>query len=120
MLYDIKSLDAVRHQKYTGVSNKLILANLRKVATKVKTWLRVPVITGVNTSKLEMESLADFATTFPIEQVSLLPLHHWAQSKYDRLDRSYLFKEVTVPEEALILQYKQIMESRGLKVIVSG
>jgi pyruvate formate lyase activating enzyme len=120
VLYDIKSLDPVKCRKFTGVSNKLILANLKKVVNKVTTWIRIPVITGVNDSESDMESLADLAAIMPVEKVSLLPLHHWGQSKYTRLGRRYPYEGVQVPNEENINRYKEIIESRGLKVEISG
>jgi pyruvate formate lyase activating enzyme len=122
VLYDIKSLDPVKSKKYTGVDNKLIIANFKKVAAKVKTWLRIPVITGVNDSEPEMEGVANFASALqaPVEKLSLLPLHHWGESKYARLGRKYPFKGVQSPSEENIKKYKEILESRGLQVEIGG
>lgn len=36
VLFDIKSLDDRKHRKWTGVSNRLILENIRKIAARVQ------------------------------------------------------------------------------------
>ncbi len=120
VLYDIKSLNPEKHMKYTGVSNKLILENLKKVAAKVKTWPRIPIIPGLNDLESEMESISKFVAAIPVEKVSLLSLHHWGQSKYVRLGRQYPFDGMQVLSEENIERYKGIFETRGLKVEIDG
>ena len=61
-LYDLKLMDEARHRQFTGVSNTLILENL-KVLSGVhrQIWIRVPVIPGVNDSAADLEAAARFA-----------------------------------------------------------
>ncbi|MBN1368509.1 MAG: glycyl-radical enzyme activating protein [Dehalococcoidales bacterium] len=116
VLIDVKSLDPSIHYKHTGVSNELILDNINKITGRVKTWLRVPVIPGVNTSESQIKDLADFAIKLSSEKLCLLPLHHWGKSKYTRLGRKYLFDGVQTFEKEYLLKCKGRIESYGLKV----
>ena len=48
-LYDIKFIDAESHRRFTGVPNRVILENLRKLAALgSEIHVRVPCIAGVN------------------------------------------------------------------------
>ena len=82
-LYDVKSMDPQIHRQYTGVSNERILDNLsRLLRMKKRTWIRVPVIPGVNDTLEEMQKLRAFLLEngYP-EQVELLPYHRLGEGK---------------------------------------
>lgn len=88
-LYDIKAMNDEIHKEYTGVSNSLILENLAKLlALKSAVWVRVPVISGVNDTKMEMEKIKSYFETngYP-EKVELLPYHAMGEHKYAALNR---------------------------------
>jgi pyruvate formate lyase activating enzyme len=118
VLYDIKNIDSGKHKEATGVSNELILANIKKVAEKVKTWLRVPVIPGYNDSESDIRKLAEFSTELPIEKISLLPYHSWGEQKYNRLGKDYPFSGTPPPASDHLEELKKIIESYGLKVTI--
>ena len=60
-LYDLKLFDDELHQKYTGVSNKLILENLLKLdANKNKIIIRIPIIPTLTDTEGNLEQLAIF------------------------------------------------------------
>lgn len=60
-LYDIKCFDAKKHRKYVGVSNELILENLKKLLERgANVWIRIPVVPGVNDSVEEMQGIRGF------------------------------------------------------------
>ena len=84
LLYDIKIFDPAKHRKYTGVSNELILENLKKLfAAKAKIWIRIPVIAGVNDTKEEMLQIKAFLDQYGNpERVELLPYHAMGENKY--------------------------------------
>ena len=59
-LYDIKLTDSKKHKRYTGVSNELILDNLKRLfADNAKIWIRIPVISGVNDILEEMKTIKE-------------------------------------------------------------
>lgn len=82
-LYDVKCADAKLHKKWTGVDNRLILDNLSKLSQKgAKLWIRIPVISGVNDSELEMKEIGKILRTIKAERIELLPYHAMGLSKY--------------------------------------
>jgi pyruvate formate lyase activating enzyme len=117
-LYDLKLMDSARHTQCTGVSNERILENLRRLAAAgCAIWLRVPVIPGLNDDRENLDALGTFAASLPgIQQVTLLPYHRAAASKYERLGSAYSLAEVTPPDEAAMTEVAQALAAFGLPV----
>ena len=89
-LYDIKAMNDETHQKYTGVSNGLILANLeRLLQIKKAIWVRIPIISGVNDTAEEMEKIKAFFEEkgYPA-RIEFLPYHAMGEHKYAALGRT--------------------------------
>lgn len=81
-LYDIKCISEDLHRSFTGVSNKLILENIRKISEENKRiWVRVPVVPGFNANETEMCKISEFLETINTEKVELLPYHATGASK---------------------------------------
>lgn len=89
----------VRYKEATGVPNELILANAKRVVSKVTTWLRIPVIFGYNDSEFDIRKLAEFSTELPIEKISLLHYHSREEQKYCCLGRNYLLSGTSSPTD---------------------
>ncbi len=89
-LYDIKCMDREIHKRYTGVSNELILENLRKlIARNVNITLRIPIILGVNDRMEEMLAVKNFLFESRKKiKVELLPYHSMGEYKYSALGRA--------------------------------
>ena len=91
-LYDLKHIDPIRHKEYTGVSNELILSNLRWIASNSKEYhVRIPLIKGVNTDETNIVATADFLLSLERKPavIGLLPYHNIAAAKYERMGKRY-------------------------------
>ena len=65
-LYDLKLLDDKQHFMYTGVSNKLILDNMQKLARSGKRIIvRLPVIPGISDTDEFFSALRTFLGKMP-------------------------------------------------------
>jgi len=92
VLYDLKISDGERHRAGTGVDNRSILENARRIAATGKPmWIRTPVIPGYTADEDNIAALGDFiARELPtVERWDLLAYTNLGQPKYHRLDRSY-------------------------------
>lgn len=116
VLYDIKQLDPVAHKWGTGVTNELILDNLRKTVEKARVWLRIPIIPNYNDSRPYINRLGEFSASLRVEKVSLLPYHAWGEQKYERLGRVCSFAGVNPSSEESLQSLKEVIESYDLKV----
>ena len=118
-LYDLKAFTEKLHREGTGVSNKRILENLKKLsdvslAGRTKIIVRVPVVGGYNDREEEIRKMAEFLAPLCIEKTELLTYHGMAKNKYEALGMP--FTEFKVPDEKVMKRYREIFESeRGKK-----
>ena len=90
-LYDVKAVSESLHIEGTGVSNKRILDNLKRISDdgRSEIIIRVPVIPNFNASMEEMQKIADFLCDINCKQVELLSYNPMAKYKYDALDMKF-------------------------------
>ena len=99
-LYDIKFMDSVKHKKYCGMPNELILDNLKHLAeAKTKLLIRIPVIPGINDDMAEMTGIFEYIRDFRnIETIHLLPYHNIHSGKYKKIGKHYELDEISGEE----------------------
>lgn len=124
ILYDFKCMDPEKHRVFTGVSNELILENVRRITSEFSTpiWARIPIIPGYNDDIENIRATASFLTKVlkdRVERVNLLPYHRLGEVKYERLERENT-STISEPPEEQILEIKAIFESFGLQAYVGG
>ncbi len=90
-LFDIKHMDPEKHRYYTGMDNRLILENIRKLSERgANITVRVPVVPGVNDTAEEIGAIAQFAAGLAgVHRIDLLPFHKLAISKHEALGTAY-------------------------------
>jgi len=84
VLFDLKGMEPERHRKHTGMDNRLIHENLRKISeTGTAVEIRMPIVPGYNDFPEDIEQtgclLAGIRT---LVRVRLLPYHAMAGNKY--------------------------------------
>lgn len=100
-LFDLKPMDEEEHRSYTGASNSLVHANLRKlVEWERPVIVRVPLIPGITDTERNVQMLVGFLAELRagIKKVELLPYHEVAQ-KYARLGKIYRMPPLPRPAE---------------------
>lgn len=109
-LYDIKAFSDDLHIEGTGVSNKRILENLKKLSAVFKgdIMIRIPVIPGYNDSADEMKKISDFVKTLNVKETELMPYHKMGEHKYEALEMA--MTEYQVPSETTIDELKKLFE----------
>ena len=118
VLFDLKHVDPEIHRQRTGVGNELILHNLQKTAYKAKTWVRVPVIPCFNDSESAIQQIAIFCSTLPVEKLSLLPYHGWAETKYEALGREFLMKAIQSHSDERMKELCEVIMAAGLECTI--
>lgn len=120
-LYDIKHMDEEQHRKYTGVSNKLILENVKKLAANNnKIWIRIPVIPGINDDDDNIAKTGAFVASLNLRDVYLLPYHNMAIDKYTRLGKAYQLPDVQPLADIQVNEISQKLKAFGLNVNIGG
>jgi pyruvate formate lyase activating enzyme len=90
-LYDLKHMNDQLHSDYTGVSNTLILDNLKFIATAGKRiWIRLPIIENVNDQPENIQAISSFLQSLPgpVENINMLPYHTIGRSKYNKFGKA--------------------------------
>jgi len=122
VLFDLKIMDEKKHEEYTGVSNKLILENLKKIDAKnKKIWIRIPVIPGFTASEENIRGIGEFICNLKnVERVDLLPFHKLGTPKYEKLDWNYECSNLEPPSREEMEKYKEVLEEMDLPVKIGG
>ncbi|HYF82444.1 MAG TPA: glycyl-radical enzyme activating protein [Clostridia bacterium] len=121
-LYDLKLMDDDKHMKYTGVSNKLILENLKTISQLGnKIFIRIPLIPGINDDESNIKATAEVIQSTPgIEQVNILPYHNIAADKYNRLGKQNSLMDIPVPSSEYVESIAGKFLAYGIKVKIGG
>ncbi|MCP4340953.1 MAG: glycyl-radical enzyme activating protein [Desulfobulbaceae bacterium] len=122
-LYDLKMMDSIRHKKWTGVDNEIILANLQLLAkTGACIDIRIPLIKGVNADQENLEKSAAFVASLPGEKksVSILPYHYSMVNKYQKLGQVFDGGTMSEPTDNEQAQVIKLFASFGLKATIGG
>ena len=108
-LYDVKAFSEELHKEGTGVSNSLILENLKRLSGKAKIIIRIPIIGGYNDNINEINRIADFLKDIEFSKVELLPYHSLGEHKYDALNMER--EKFSVPDKSDMDKYKKIFKA---------
>jgi pyruvate formate lyase activating enzyme len=117
VLFDIKNMDPVAHKDFTGVSNKLIQENARRIIARggVEMRVRVPVIPEINDSDENMKKTAEFIRELGLKVVDILPYHPWAGQSYRLLGLDYPYSVGEWYPDEKQERIEEIFRSNGLK-----
>jgi len=104
VLYDLKLMDDAGHREYAGVSNGVILENLRRLSALGRpVRVRIPLVPGVNDGTVSIRRTAEFLKPLKnIDRVSILPYHRGGRVKAESIGRGKEFREFAVPSAAAV------------------
>jgi pyruvate formate lyase activating enzyme len=122
VLYDIKIMDPLAHRRATGVDNRLILENARRIAAAGKSLvIRLPLIPGYTDTEENVAAVAAYAAQLPgVEEIHLLPYHRLGEPKYRRLDRPYVLERTPGYPRARAAGLADLVREAGFRVRVGG
>ncbi len=112
-MVDIKCISDDLHQKYTGISNRHILENIRTLDDLgAKLIIRTPAVPGVNACEEEIWQIGEFASRLKnLLYYELLPYHPLGLSK--TVEDSGFVRRFPLPDKK---QLKQILERMDKKL----
>ncbi len=121
-LYDIKQVDDQKHRKLTGVSNYIILENLKALDISGNDIrIRYPLIPGLNSDESDLLRLLDFLSGLKRKYpVDLLPYHKIGSNKYNKLGMEYYLDNIKEPDEQLIDRVSALLSQAGFEVSIGG
>ena len=122
ILFDLKSMNDVKHMKYTGVSNVQILQNLERVLDgSAGVVVRIPVVEGFNDSEEDTTAILTFLRSLErLEAVDILPYHPYGTHKYRRFNRENRLNGFKTPANERIEEIRRSFYEAGFKVTMGG
>ena len=119
-LYDLKIIDNVLHNKYTGVSNKRIHDNLKKLIESGKQIeIRIPLIPNITDTDINLNNLIDFISSLKIKpSVILLPYNPLNRDKLDRFCLENTFGKLKIQSKKKLLKIQQQFIDHGIIAIL--
>ena len=113
-LFDYKVTNSMLHQKYTGVPNDKILGNLRMLdAMGAATVLRCPIIPTINNTDEHLNGIAAMANELRhVLEINIEPYHPLGSGKSAMLDREYVLKDLTFPDNVEVEQWMEQIRSQ--------
>jgi len=120
-LYDLKTVDDVRHRQITGVSNALILDNLVALAAQhANIIVRIPVIAGLNDEAPCMDAVRRYLSKIGLARVDLLPYHEFGMDKYARLGIRLPVEGLAAPSPEYMHDVADRFAKQGFSVRIGG
>ncbi|UCB52565.1 MAG: glycyl-radical enzyme activating protein [Candidatus Zixiibacteriota bacterium] len=122
-LYDLKVIDDEKHESFTGVSNKLILENLKKLSDcGQRTIVRFPLVPGVNDDEKDIQEVGELLSSLGgVKEINVLPYHKGGVEKLERLrnSKNKFFTDQT-PSVDVLNEVKSKLRAFGLRVELGG
>jgi len=121
-LYDLKLMDDARHREFVGVSNDLILANLRWLAENDATiHIRIPLIPGITDTDENLGAILSHLDTYEaIHEISLLPYNLLGEDKCARFTLPQPLGHLGVQGDSEIEAIRKKFTDRGYDVHIGG
>lgn len=141
VLFDIKLMDETLHRRFTGQSNAAILSNLLFTADFVRTenarrrvlgqaemilWIRTPLIPGATAESENIAAIAAFIRSNLADVIGrweLCAFNSACKSKYEKLEREWVYAKTPLMRQAEIDRLKQTALAAGIApeiLVVSG
>lgn len=98
-LVDIKAGTEETHRKYTGVTNRMIKENLKKLSQEADIWIRIPMVHHVNDTEEELNEMIEFISSLGngVKKIQLLKYHSLGKMKYQWIGKECV--EFEEPDE---------------------
>lgn len=113
-LFDLKIADDDMHQRFTGVSNRLIHQNFNTLCHSLVPFVvRIPLIPGVTDTAKNLTALCELLQKNGVTYAEVLPYNKMAGGKYKMLLREYTpgFDEMQPPQI-----HEDIFAAHGIRI----
>jgi pyruvate formate lyase activating enzyme len=118
---DLKHIDDDNHRDLTGVSNRGILDNIRRMdGAGIALTIRVPLVKGLTDTAENIAGISEFCAGLEnLNGVELLPYHNFGRAKYKSLELPH-DEEMRAPDSNAIQAILDRFQTRGIRVTTMG
>lgn len=119
-LWDLKVMDSKKHVEFTGVDNRLILENLKKVEENsekfgTRVYIRCVQIPQHTDYDENLAETCKFLSGMKcIEEIDLLNFHHLGRKRYQASGHPYLMEGFEPLPKEILEAKKELVESFGI------
>lgn len=118
LILDCKLINEEKHKEVMGISNRIILENIRKAAEKhPSVHVRVPLIGGINNGEEEIKELLTFFQSLPQEHIAfeVLKYHEYGKQKWAECGLAYAMDEKAKVTSEEVNVFKERIKKAGLR-----
>jgi pyruvate formate lyase activating enzyme len=121
-LYDLKLIDNKSHVKYIGVSNELILENLKKLSQiKQNIVVRIPLVPGITDKSKNLQDIVFYLKKIKtVKRIDLLPYNPMGEEKYKKLKISNILGKMKHQSKKQLLGIKNEIKKHSFNVNIEG
>jgi pyruvate formate lyase activating enzyme len=122
VLFDLKHIDPVTHEQFTGLSNEIILENLQRTAQSgANLVVRIPLVPGFNANSESLSAIGRYVQSLKVvREIHIIPYHTLGRSKYRALGLPYAMEEYSPMQLEEAEQLGNILRDQGFTVLVGG
>jgi len=124
LFYDLKHMDDAAHKRLTGIGNRLILENLKRIdaqARPPRIVIRLPAVPGLNDDEANLRAMGAFCLKLThLEEIQLLPYHRLGIETYHTLARPYALTQIASQNEDDLKPKATLLENMGLRARVGS
>ena len=116
IMCDLKIFEDALHKEYTGISNKVVLENIKKLDELNKPVIvRTPLIPGVTDTKENISAIAKYIKGMKnLQRYELLNFNPLGEGKYRSLDKENAFEKARPLSEDALTDIVAYLEDAGL------
>lgn len=113
-LFDYKETNPEKHKEFTGVSNELILENLKRLDSGgAKIILRCPIIPTLNDREEHFTGIAETANSLKnVSEIHIEPYHPLGKGKAEHLGKDYPLRDLSFPEEETVKAWMESVQAK--------
>jgi glycyl-radical enzyme activating protein len=118
-LFDIKGIDDGQHRRNTGVSNAIIIENLRfLLAAGARVTIRCPLVPGANDSDRDLRLLGAFyrENADALAGIQIMPYHAWGRVKAERIGDTRPPDAIPTATDEQIARWTSFLRAEGCPV----
>ena len=121
-LFDLKLMNDDIHEKYTGVSNQIILKNLIELdQLGKKIIIRIPIVPEIIDTNENLFAIRGFISyLINVIEVNLLPYHRAGEGKYIKYGRENKMGDTVSPERKNLENIRDFFSESKYKVKIGG
>ena len=121
-LFDLKTLDEKAHKRHTGVSNELIIENIKTVNSQQNRLIvRIPIIPRFNDNLKSILEIGEFVQFYlKVNEIHLLPFHNIGIEKYTRFSLESSLQNVGSVSQKKLNDFSTELTKLGLQVKIGG